>query len=167
MKLKSLIYTKRIRRTLGKKTFSNSGATGKVGLIIDTENLESKLLLKKLYQDLEVSKENFRIVVCGNQNELPETFEADVLKPKEISIAGEFKSAGIRDFASENFDILICNFTGSNIIGSLLAAETKASVKIGNKPDEFGIYDLEIDTNDIMVFQQEILKYLKILKRNN
>lgn len=167
VKLKSLIYTKRIRRALGKKVFSNSGNSGKAGLIIDAENLESKWKLTDLYKDLGVNRENFRIVVCGNEIELPETIDADFLKSKEVSITGDFKSERIKDFANDRFDYLICYFTEKNIVGSLLAAETNASVKIGNKPDEFGVYDLEIDSKDVVIFRQEMLKYLKILKRNN
>lgn len=166
-KLKNIIFSKRIRKALGNKALGPNGYSGKIGLIIDAEKLSDKRELTELYKFSGIKKESFKVVICGTPSEIPDELKADILIPAEVSISGEFKAEAIKNFSQEDFSFLICHFSEKNKIGSLLAAETKASVKIGNSPDEYGIYDVEIQTKQIDVFQQEVLKYIKILKKNN
>lgn len=166
-KLKNIIYSKRIRKALGNKALGPDGNSGKIGLIIDAENFKYKRGLTDLYKLIEIKKNSFKIVICGTPSEIPDDLKADILIAAEVSISGEFKAKAIKNFLQEDFSFLICHFSEKNKIGSLLAAETKASVKIGNSPDEYGIYDVEVQTEQIDVFQQEVLKYIKILKKNN
>ena len=165
-RLKSILYSRKIRRILGTKTSSSNAASGKAGLIIDAEDFDNKWKLAEFYRLAGIKKENFRVIVCSSAENSPEIPCADTLFPGEVSMKGDFKAAAIRDFAEEDLDFIICHFSES-IIASLLTAVSKAAVKIGNSPDEYGIYDVEIDAADIDVFQQEALKYLKILKKDN
>lgn len=166
-KLKNIIYSKKIRTTLDNQGSPVDKTSGKIGLIIDAENFNSKEKLIDLYKLIGIEKENFKIVVFGAADKFPEKLEADFLLKKEVSITGEFIAESIRNFTKEKFNFLICHFSENNKIGCLLAAETSASVKIGNSPDEYGIYDVEVRTDDLEIFQQEVLKYLKILKKDN
>jgi len=152
---------------LNKEASSSNGNSGKIGLIIDAENFQSKRGLTDLYKWIGIKKESFKIVICDIPAEMPDELKADILIPREVSISGKFKAEAIQGFLQEDFSFLICYFSEKNKIGSLLAAETKASVKIGNSPDEYGIYDVEVQTKSIDVFQQEVLKYIEILKKNN
>lgn len=164
-KLKSFICSKKIRRALSSNGLNDRGFSGKAGLIIDAENLEEKCKLADFYESAGLKKENFSVVVCGSRKNLPEDLAAIVLDPKEITITGEFRSDEIRSFAEENFDFVICYLSKTSIASALLAAVAKSKIRIGNKPDEYGIYDVEIDSNKVEVFQQEALKYLRILKK--
>ncbi|MCM8570653.1 hypothetical protein NE848_14755 [Gramella jeungdoensis] len=166
-KLKSYFFSKKIRHALSEKSRPFNDFSGKAGLIIDAENLDEKWNLADFYRLVPLKKEDYSIAVCGSRESLPEDLDVPVLDPKEISVKGEFKSEAIRSFAEEGFDFLICHLSDKSTASVLLSAVTKAGVKIGNKPDEYGIYDVEIDSGDIEVFQQEALKYLKILKKNN
>ncbi|MCG9970267.1 DUF6913 domain-containing protein [Christiangramia crocea] len=166
-KLKSYFCSKKIHRALTAKRISFGEYSGKAGLIIDAENFDENWKLAEFYKLLQLKKENFSIAVCGSRESLPEDLDAAILDPKEISAMGEFKSEGIRSFAENKFDFIICHFSKNTSATALLSAVAIAGVKIGNTPDEYGIYDVEIDSGDIEVFQQEALKYLKILKKNN
>ena len=166
-KLKSYFYTKKIRGATAANRIAFDEYSGKAGVIIDAENFDEKWKLSEFYKLVQLKKEDFRIVVCGSRDSLPEDLDADVLDPREIGLMGEFKCEAIKGFSEEGFDFLICHFSGNSIAAVLLSAVTGAGVKIGNRPDEYGIYDVEIDSGEIEVFQQEVLKYLKILKKYN
>lgn len=166
-KLKRIIYLKKIRRALSHDRMSPGELSGKAGLIIDAENLDEKWKLADFYRLVQLKKENFQIVVCGSRKNLPEDLDAVILDEKEISVTGEFRSEEIRNFTEEKFECLICYLSERTVASALLSALTSAAVKIGNKPDLYGVYDIEIDSQSIEVFQQEALKYLKILKKNN
>ncbi|TBW26751.1 DUF6913 domain-containing protein [Gramella sp. KN1008] len=165
--LKNVFYLKKIRKALGSKSDVKSEFSGKAGLIIDADNLDEKWKLTDFYELVQLKKENFYIVICGSRQNLPEDIEAAVLDSKEISLRGEFRSEEIRSFTEEDFDFILCYFSKNSVASALLSALTKARIRIGNSPDEYGIYDVEIDAREVEVFQQEALKYLKILKKNN
>lgn len=165
-KLKDFFVLKKIHQALKSERFYSEGLLGKAGLIVDSKNISEKSKLIELHKIVGLSEGQFKTVICGSRNDLEEV-SGMVLDPKEISLAGEFRSEEIREFSQDNFDFIVCYFSEANPVGALLAARTQASVKIGNKPDIFGIYDLEIDADSIDIFQKEALKYLKILKKYN
>ncbi|MCH4824192.1 hypothetical protein ML462_13520 [Gramella lutea] len=164
-KLKNVFHSKKIRKTLKKREFPSERNSGRIGLIIDSGDLDSANFIFEIYKDLEIEKGDFRIVICGEVNPEIGEIDADVLRPDGISISGNFKSERIRDFAGTHFDLLICFFGKKNLAGILLAAETMATKKFGNKPDEFGVFDVEISAINIAEFQQEVIKYFRIFKR--
>ncbi|PTX43756.1 hypothetical protein C8P64_2289 [Christiangramia gaetbulicola] len=163
-KLKSIIYSRKIRKALNNKVSSDRSFSGKVGLIIDAENFEKTKRLFELYKDLGIDKKDLSIVVCGSKDEFPENSDFKILDLKEITVSGEFKSETIRGFARDRYDFLICHFSEKSQAGSLLAAVTNAGIKVGNHPDEYGIYDVEVFSNSLEDFQQEVIKYYRILK---
>ncbi|WP_157718023.1 hypothetical protein [Gramella sp. MAR_2010_147] len=165
-----MIYSKKIRSALNNGYSFLNGNSGKVGLIIDAanaEDLKGKRNLQELYKLMGIKKESLRIVVCEASVENLKDMDVDILNKKDVSVSGNFKSETIQAFSQKNFDFLICHFSKKCNVGSLLAAVTSASVKIGNAPDEYGIYNVEVQTSEIGVFQQEVLKYIEIFKRNN
>ncbi|MGA8853115.1 MAG: hypothetical protein WB492_02950 [Christiangramia sp.] len=164
-KLKSIIYSKKIRKALKNKAGQGAGNTGKVGLIIDAKDLDQKLKLANLKEVAGFSNEKIQVVVCGEPKDMPQDLNAEILEKKDVSLSGEFNKEAIRKFTEERFDFIIGHFSDQSILGELLVAKSNAIFKIGNKPDDFGIYDVEIDAQEIGVFQQELIKYLKILKR--
>lgn len=163
-KLKNILYSRKIRKVLDKKAPSFKTVSGRAGLIIDAEDFDDKWKLARFYRLAGISKENFRVIVCSSEENLPEIPGASILFPGEVSLRGEFRARAIRDFAEEDLDFILCYCSKSISTACLLAAVSRAALKIGNSPDEYGIYDVEIGTTDIEVFQQEALKYLKILK---
>ncbi|APG58983.1 DUF6913 domain-containing protein [Christiangramia salexigens] len=165
---KRLLAEHRIKGFANRRKSSGiNSSTGLVGMILDTENLEEKFSLMDFHRSLDVSRYNFKLVICGEQVELPEGVEAEFLNRSDISFIGKFKTESIENFANETFDCLICNYNESSWTASLLAAVTTARIKIGVKPDVYNIFDVEINTGDIQIFRQEALKYLKILKSNS
>ena len=165
-KLKRIIYSKKIRNALKNKSLLDNESLDKIGLITDAKSLENKGDLLNLHKLLELKKEDLKIVVCGSGIKLDKP-EVEVLDPKELTVSGEFKAEGIREFVQDRFDFIICYFSEKNQVGSLLAAEVYGRVKFGNKPDEYGIYDVEINSGSADEFLEEVLKYYRIFKKKN
>ncbi|MCP9199741.1 hypothetical protein MKO06_07485 [Gramella sp. GC03-9] len=140
--------------------------SGRIGLIVDAKDLEKKSGLLKIHDLAGYPKKDCKLVICGSRKEIVDVNFPVILDPSEISIGGKFESEDIRNFIATEFDFLICNFSESCLHGMLLAASSKVSVKIGNSPDEFGVFDLEIEAENPDVFQQETLKYIEIFKKN-
>lgn len=162
--IKNAFYSKKIRRTLKNRNRAHKNFDDKLGLITDINDVESLEIIAGIAGELRFKKEDFSIVLCDSEIVSSSNLDMLHLRSKEISASGNFKSEAIRAFASNSHELLLCYFTEKNIIGSMLAAETNARLIFGNKPDDFGIYDVEITAENAKVFQQEVLKYYRIFK---
>ncbi|TRO67006.1 DUF6913 domain-containing protein [Christiangramia sabulilitoris] len=163
-KIKSITCNRKIRKALRDRQYSARGNNTRVGVITDLADLRS---FSGFYKDLGIKTEDFSVVVCGSIAEQGIDLKNIVLDPKEISLTGEFRSEPTKAFLRQDYNLLICYFSQENRGGSLLAAETMAGKKFGNKPDHYGIYDVEIYADSICEFKEEIIKYYKIFKKNN
>ncbi len=165
MNLKRIILRKKISGF--SKTPSETLDTENAGLIIDAKSLRFLKDYRSLFEQAGIKKENLKIIVCDLKETKPPELDAAILNAEDISLFGKFKSEEIRNFIESSFNFLICDFDENSYLGALLVASTKASVKIGKKEDVFNIFDIEIDVRDTKIFQQETLKYLKILNYTN
>lgn len=166
-RLKSIVYSRKIRKALKNKARDKQENTGKVALIIDAETFSVNRNLLEIFNLLELKKKDFSAVICGNVDVGIDTTGFEILNDKDISISGEFRSEGISNFLLSSYDLVVCYFSSKNQAGLLLASECKADIKIGNAPYVFGIFDVEINTLELESFQQEVLKYYRILKNKN
>ena len=165
-KLKDIVYSKKIRKALKNKLLHDNEFLDKIGLILDAESFKNYGELSNLHNLLGVKKEDLRIAVCASGIDVSKPGVA-FLDPKEVSISGEFKADGIKDFVQDRYDFVICYFSEMNRSGSLLAAEACARMKFGNKPDRYGIYDVEINSGSLDEFLEEVKKYYRIFKKKN
>ena len=161
LKIKHAIYSRNIRKRLENRQ-RLLDAKANLGIITDAENPEVLRQMEDLSAMLGFSTENLNLVVCDAK---PDSGSRIIpLKSNEISTSGKFKSKALKDFVSKDYDLLICYFTKRQVPGALLAAEVKAKLIFGNKPDHFDLFDLEISGEGFEIFQQEIKKYYKIFK---
>lgn len=163
-KLKSKLFPRLIRKAIKTKQGLTEAGKGNLGLIIDLNEADSeKLTRMRLPAEYE---KDFRIVLCGSRQEEAKESGVVILDKKEISLGGKFEAQDIQEFLNEQFDFLICYLSEDCPEANLLAARSIASVRIGNYPDKFGVFDLVIEADTVDVFQKEALKYLRILKKN-
>ena len=161
-KLKSVIYSRKIREAIGSRVIPGEKHTRKVGLITDQKNL---VILGDLHKDLGINQNDFRVVSFGSETDNTGDSRALFLNAREISIQGTFRSEEVVNFSGTPYDFLICYFSEEDQNASLLAAKITAGVKIGNTPDAYDMYDLEIRADSTREFRDEVLKYYRILKK--
>ena len=163
-KIKNAIYSKKIRNAIKSRSRSGKSSSGKLGIITDAEDTETIKTLADIPKKLGFKTLEFNFVLCDAEAELIPGLEYITLNPKEISASGVFRSESVEEFAKGEFDLLICYFKEKQPAGTMLATKVKAGHIFGNTPDRFGAYDVEINTDNIGDFQQEVIKYYKIFK---
>ena len=165
-KIKAMLLPRLIRQAVKSGAVVKPSGSGRLGLIIDAAVVEDQPEFLNFYKMAGYESSNFNMVVCGSRQNLNPATCPVVLDDREIGLSGKMESGYVEEFLEKEFDFLICYFSGASMPGNLLAARSKAAVKIGRAPDEFGIFDVEIQAGNVEIFQQEALKYLEILKRN-
>ena len=101
------------------------------------------------------------VKTVGEKNQL----ETNIFSEKQIGWNGTLKSAGLRDFSTNKYDVLI-NYYDTDAL-PLIAVSTfsNAQFKVGLTEDLIAINDLVVAVaiGDEKVFIQELKKYMHIL----
>lgn len=164
MSLKKILVKKKIKRNSKKGFHPDSDFTGRAGLIIDGRFIDDINDFLDQFKSAGFNADKLEILVCNAVN-----FQQDykVISDGQINFAGRFKDAEVLELLKEPFDFLLCFFEENCYSGGLFSAKAKAALKIGKGWDTLNLFNLSIQTDDFMTFQQEAFKYLNILKNNN
>ena len=136
----------------------------KVGLVTTAEDFEEVKPLLKLQQQLKIAKSDFKVLVCTAKPASVENERAIFFAPSEIKAGGNIQNEDVKDFLKSKFDVFISFSKSDNKLKSLVFKCVKSALKIDHKK-ESPLADLTVETEDVALYQQEILKYLKILKQ--
>lgn len=87
--------------------------------------------------------------------------------PKDFGWNGKIKNIELESFINEPYDLLICYYKKEVLQLDLIAAASKANLKVGISKNDERLYDLiiDVDLKDINIFKQELKKYLTILNK--
>ncbi|MDT0553964.1 DUF6913 domain-containing protein [Urechidicola vernalis] len=124
----------------------------------------NEVYLDALTEALPIKKENIqKIIFCSGKNN--EGIE-NVISAKDFGLFGKFK----RNISQLNFDKgvdLIINYTHNNSYVDNLITQLNASFSVGVRNKNGKIYDLiiEVEKNELELFNVELEKYLKILNK--
>jgi len=137
-----------------------------VGIIVDEGADFDFEKLKKLQKKIASGSKNFSILTCKNSpNEFNE-FRGVVFLEKDFSWNGKLQSKDVKSFLDNPFDMLIDYTKSSTIYKKYLVAKSKAKFKVGYANIDERLYDLMIAVkDDISLFNEELIKYLKILNK--
>lgn len=167
----SAIKTKAILKKTDKllKNKNNSLQISKniktVGIIVNEGSDFNFDLLKKLQKEIASGSNNFSVLTCKKTNDSYNEFRGVILKESDFSWNGSLKSTEINDFLNTPFDMLIDFTNNSEVYNSFLVAKSKAKFKVGYANLDERLYDLMIDSESIPLFINELIKYLKILRK--
>jgi hypothetical protein len=82
-----------------------------------------------------------------------------------ILMRAEIKNEDLQKFAVKGVDLLITFAAESNTPVHLLTAYCRAGLKVGRYKQNKPLYDLVIQAEEASLFREELLKYLKHIKR--
>ena len=145
-------------------TEKNEKFITKVGLVTTAESFEEVKPLLKLQQQLKIVKSNFKVLVCTEKPASVEDERAVFFAPSEIKAGGNIQNGDVSDFLKSKFDVFISFSRNENRLKNLAFKCVNSDLKIDHKK-ESPEANLTIQTDDIAIYQQEILKYLKKLKQ--
>ena len=167
----SAIKTKAILKKTDKllKNKNNSLQISKniktVGIIVNEGSDFNFDLLKKLQKEIASGSNNFSVLTCKKTNDSYNEFRGVILKESDFSWNGSLKSIEATDFLNTPFDMLIDFTNNTEVYNNFLVAKSQAKFKVGYANIDERLYDLMIDSESIPLFINELIKYLKILRK--
>ena len=87
--------------------------------------------------------------------------------PQNFGWKGKIEGLDLIDFINEPFDALISYYHGDELELNMATALSKANFKIGitNKDERLYDFIINIQPNQINVFKNELIKYLKVFNK--
>lgn len=142
--------------------------------IVNNQNIKSVLIfvdadftdveLSALAGILSVEVEDIQKITfySGKMDEV----EDNAINPKDFGLFGNFKK-DLNQLNSDKDIDLIINYTQDNIYVNNVIAQLRSSFSVGVKNENGKIFDLiiDVDKNELKLFNEELGKYLKILKK--
>ncbi len=157
-----------IRRIKNRNTeISNSTLRiQKVGILAEVELFKTYDFTKKISEDFKIHKKDFDIFLYDNDYGEGSLDMYQSFSEKDFGMRGKMKSEQIRKFAQYEYDLLIDYCGIENVYSKIICLESKSKLKAGFKNDDYDLYDIAIDLegNRIDTFNEELTKYLTILK---
>ncbi|HSI69963.1 MAG TPA: hypothetical protein VK941_07010 [Gillisia sp.] len=164
--LKRAAARKRIAQLLEEQEPENfSGKVRSLGVIIDNKNLKALEVLRDLKFHLKIPEEKFFVIVFSANGRAGKDFESLRFCPNDIDLRAELKNEELKNFAVKGVDLLITFAADSNTPVHLLTAYCHAGLKVGRYKENKPLYDLVIQAEEVSLFREELLKYLKHIKR--
>lgn len=167
-KIKDFIIKNNVKKRLTNvKHIDSSDAIKTIGIIFD-ENLsnqkESMLstLARHGFQSNQIEFLVFRALIKKN-----EVFNYPVFSMDDLNWSGVFSSERTNQFIQKKFDLLISYYQEEKPALLLLTHQTKANFKVGFADVDHRLHHFMIqsETTNAAVFIEELIKYLKILKK--
>ena len=137
-----------------------------VGFLVDSREFQDHKKLEELMLRVCKSGSNNLVVFSAEKN-LEENEDHLFLSKKDFSIYGSLKNAKIQQFIAQPFKVLVSYYRTENVFLDFVSAQSEALFKVGISPDSSDFNDLTIHskTEELQVFENELLKYLKLLNR--
>lgn len=136
----------------------------KVLIFLDA-TADKSSIVSELTSILKISESDIKVVVfqkkMKNENE-PE----DIITPKDFCWYGKIDSEKIKNILTNKYDLLINYSKVDNVYLNILLLQSKVAFKVGFAHLDKRLYDLLIrcEADEIALFNEELIKYLNILK---
>ena len=122
-------------------------------------------IVSELISLLKISESDIKVVVFLRK--LKNENESDyIITPKDFGWYGKIDSEKIKNILTNKYDLLINYSKVDNVYLNILILQSKAAFKVGFAHLDKRLYDLMIrcEADEIALFNEELLKYLVILK---
>ncbi|MCM4161067.1 hypothetical protein FHG64_14460 [Antarcticibacterium flavum] len=164
--LKRAAAKKRILQLLDSREEGNfKGDVNSIGVIIDDKNLNALEELRTLKKSLGIPDDKFTVVIFSAKRKTGKDFDMLDYCLNDIDLKAGIKKPELEKFAVGGVDLLITFAAESNTPVHLLTAYCHAGFKVGRYRQNIPLYDLVIGTEEPSIFKEELLKYLKRIKR--
>jgi hypothetical protein len=137
----------------------------KVALLVDEKTPFNDKYFKDLQKLMNLDDTHFHILTLKPKNSHYNEFKGNVVTTNEINWRGQIKSETYKDYVGAKYDLMIDFIYRDSLTTRLIMSDIDAILKVGygeNNSDFYNII-LHVEQNDIDGFNQELVKYLKIL----
>lgn len=164
-KSNQIFFNKKATHLLKNSSEYASTKVNKVIILLDELSNKEKVL-KSFSAETGISKEAVQCVVfqkkVSKNNE-----DKSIISPKDFAWYGKIRSENLKDILTEKYDMLINYGKEDTLYTNLLLLHCKTNFRVGFSYLNNQLYDLLINCNygEIDLFNKELYKYLKILKK--
>lgn len=170
-KLKKKAALKSLKRVLKTSGANFNGAIPEriksAGFIINFDEFNHTEVFKELSEQMGLKANEYKVIGFSGKGLSANNYSIPVFSEKDLGWNGNFKNGDIDEFLSRKYDLLINYYHRSPVILKLVSARTNSAIKIGLLDENQELNDIifSIKPNLFSKFRDELIKYLKILKR--
>jgi len=138
-----------------------------VGVIFNNDEFKNYEQIRSLFKSIGINENRVKfITLIDDEKSRPNSWDA-YFYPENFGWKGKIEGADLVDFVNEPFDALISYYHNDNLELSMATTLSKANFKIGitNKDERLYDFIINIDPNQISIFKNELIKYLKVFNK--
>ena len=137
-----------------------------VAIFVDENSVFNETAYIKLRELIKLDEAHFNILAFKEKKSSYNEFRGTVLYQNEINWQGKINSQEVRDFVKKPYDLLIDYTDAEDLSIQLILAQIKAKLKVGYSDKKKQFYNLliAVSPQEIQLFNDELVRYLKILK---
>lgn len=120
---------------------------------------------KKLSEDLGINMIDIQVMLFQKEKSKKSLDNYEFFSDKSFNMFGKIKDKNLNYFLEKKFDLLINYANQDNVFAHVLAFKSNANIKASFKNEFISFYQISINIpgNKINTFNDEVVKYLKIL----
>ena len=138
----------------------------RVGILAESDLFQTYDFTRNLGSNFGLDENSFDIILYRKSKINEELSNCSYFSEKDFSMFGKIVGEDLKKFVNKNFDLLINYCTHEDVFSEVLCVKSKAKLVAGFKSKTYDNYDISIniESNKIDTFNEELTKYLQILK---
>jgi hypothetical protein len=150
-----------------RKVSVNNHKIETIGVILNFDEFDNQEEFRLFFKSIGVMENKVKFITfITDEKSVPNSWDS-YFNPKQFGWNGTITNIELQEFINVKFDALISYYKVDNLELNAVTALSKANFKIGISTSEQRLNDFIIDVkpNQINIFKQEIVKYLKLLNK--
>jgi len=158
-------YRKDLQKSLERKDLGQKFKIKNINVILDASLPVDFHFFDEIAKILTVKKKAINVMTFMSTEHTQEEYSL-VFDPKEVSFFGTFKGS-LQTYCAQEVDLQINYFDTENLYMNWVASRTSSKLSVGFASVDRKINDIvfNFSPTDKELFKNELIKYLKILKR--
>ncbi len=138
-----------------------------VGIVVNIEEFSDYDELKALFKSLGINENKIKIISFISNEKMEINSWDSSFYPKDIGWQGKILDQELQTFIDSEFDALISYYKNDNLNLNMITTLSKANFKIGisNTDERLNDFIIDVETGQLQLFKEELLKYLKVLNK--
>lgn len=155
-----------LRKSNNQKNKPEFASVSSIAIFVDEKSLFNEEKFRNLQEIIKLDETHFHILTFKEKKSNYNEFRGMVLSQNEINWLGKINSKAVLDFLKKRYDLLIDYTQADSLSKQLIVASINAGFKVGYSDKKDSLYNFMIAVNptEINLFNNELVRYLKILK---
>jgi len=138
-----------------------------VGIILSLEEFKDYDKIREIFTDFGINENRIKFITYLSDKDFQLNHWDDYFSPEDFGWSGDITNIALNEFIDFKYDVLISYYRLDNTDLNLVTAKSKANFKIGisNFDQRLNDFIIDIGTEHVNVFRNELEKYLKGLNK--